>query len=97
MHFNQSTPALMCSQNLNTNLINLSQSEIYIAFDALRAHLKGISNRQVMIVGNFKSTLHNGGKSCCYQLELVSEIETFFNQPYKNLDEILNWLLKIGN
>ena len=77
----------MCSQNLNTNLINLSQSEIYVAFDALRAHLKGISNCQVMIVGNFKSTLHNGFKSCSYQLELVSEIEIFFNQPYKNLDE----------
>ena len=90
MDFNQSTPALMCSQNLNTNLINLSQSEIYVALNMLRAesnHFKAVSNYsgQVMTVGNFKPTLQHGGNSSSYQL--VSKIQIFINQPYETLDE----------
>ena len=95
MDFNQSTPALMCSQNLNTNLINLSQSEIYVAFDMLRAKShQAVSeySGQVMTVGNFKPTLQHGRSSSSYQL--VSKIEIFINKPYETLDEAFKSAVK---
>ena len=95
MDFNQSTPALMCSQNLNTNLINLSQSEIYLAFKTLRAKSHQAVSKysgQVMTVGNFKPTLQSDGNSSSYKL--VKKIEIFKNEPYETLDEAFKSAVK---